>query len=75
MELSAQPGDMKGALSVINSFVRELGKSDKVAEVKVTKMPLNLASSGSLSGSTANARREQPQASQFDVEVTLKPGV
>jgi hypothetical protein len=75
MELTAQPGDIKGALSTINSFVRELGKSDKVAEVKVTKMPLNLASTGSLSGSTANPRREQPQASQFDVEVTLKPGV
>jgi hypothetical protein len=75
MELTAQPGDIKGALSTINSFVRELGKSDKVAEVKVTKMPLNLASSGSLSGSTASPRREQPQASQFDVEVTLKPGV
>ena len=75
MELTAQPGDIKGALANINSFVRELGKSDKVAEVKVTKMPLNLASTGSLSGSTATARQEQPQTSQFDVELVLKPGV
>jgi hypothetical protein len=75
MELTAQPGDIKGALASINTFVRELGKSDKVAEVKVTKMPLNLASTGSLSGSTATARQEQPQTSQFDVELVLKPGV
>jgi hypothetical protein len=76
MELTAQPGDIKGALDSINSFVRDLGKNDKVAEVKVTKMPVNLASSGNLSGSTAaNPRQEQAQASQFDVQVTLKPGV
>ena len=75
MELTAQPGDMKGALSTINSFVRELGKNDKVAEARVAKMPVNLASSESLSGSTASPRREQAHASQFDVEVTLKPGV
>ena len=75
MELTAQPGDMKGALSTINSFVRELGKNEKVAEARVAKMPVNLASSESLSGSTANPRREQAKASQFDVEVILKPGV
>jgi hypothetical protein len=75
MELTAQPGDMKGVLSTINSFVRELGKNDKVAEARVAKMPVNLASSESLSGSTASPHREQVHASQFDVEVTLKPGV
>jgi len=76
MELTAQPGDIKGALTSINSFVRDLGKNDKVAEVKVTKMPLNLASSGNLSGSTAaNPRQEQAQKSQFDVQLTFKPGV
>jgi hypothetical protein len=76
MELIAQPGDIKGALASINSFVRDLGKNDKVAEVKVTKMPLNLASSGNLSGSTAaNPRQEQAQTSQFDVQLTFKPGV
>src|SRR5262245_41201957 len=75
MVLTAQPGDMKGTLSTINSFVRELGKNDKVAEARVAKMPVNLRSTESLSGSTASPRREQAHASQFDVEVTLKPGV
>jgi hypothetical protein len=75
MELTAQPGDIKGALASINSFVRELGKGDKVAEAKVTRMPLNFASTGNLSGSTTNPRLEKPQTSQFDVEVVFKPGV
>ena len=59
----------------INSFVRELGKSEKVAEAKVARMPLNFASTGNLSGSTANPRLEKAQASQFEVEVVFKPGV
>jgi hypothetical protein len=75
MELTAQPGDIKGALASINSFVRELGKSEKVAEAKVARMPLNFASTGNLSGSTANPRLEKAQTSQFDVEVVFKPGV
>jgi hypothetical protein len=75
MELTTQPGDIKGALGSINSFVRELAKSDKVASAKVAKMPLNFASTGNLSGSTSNPHLEKAQASQFDVEVVLKPGV
>ena len=75
MELTAQPGDIKGALAGINSFVRELGKSDKVAAARVARLPLNFASTGNLSGSTANPRLEKPQTSQFDVEVVFKPGV
>jgi hypothetical protein len=75
MELTAQPGDFRGALASINSFVRDLGHSDKVAEVKVLKMPLNLSSAATLTGTTASPRQEQPQTAQFDVEVRLKPGI
>ncbi len=75
MELITQPGDIKGALGSINSFVRDLGKSDKVAAAKVARMPLNFASTGNLSGSTANPHLEKAQTSQFEVEVVFKPGV
>jgi len=75
MELTTQPGDIKGALGSINSFVHELGKSDKVAAAKVARMPLNFASTGNLSGSTSNPHLEKPQVSQFEVEVVFKPGV
>jgi hypothetical protein len=75
MELTAQPGDFKSALANINSFVRDLSKNENVADAKVTKMPLNLSSSATLTGSTASLRQEQPQSAQFDVEIRLKPGV
>ncbi len=75
MELTAQPGDFKSALANINSFVRDLSKNENVADTKVTKMPLNLSSSATLTGSTASLRQEQPQSAQFDVEIRLKPGV
>jgi hypothetical protein len=75
LELTAQPGDFKGALANITSFVRELSKSESVAEAKVVKMPLNLSSTATLTGSTASLRQEQPQSAQFDVEVRLKPGI
>jgi len=75
LELTAQPGDYKAALANMNSFVRDIGKNDKVAEAKVVKMPLNLASSATLSGSTATPRQERPEQAQFEIELTLKPGV
>ena len=75
MELTAQPGDFKSALANINSFVRDLGKSEQVADAKVSKMPLNLSSAATLTGSTASLRQEQAQSAQFDVEVRLKPGL
>ena len=75
LELTAQPGDFRAALASINSFVRDLAKHENVAEVKVIKMPLNLASNATLSGSTATQRQVQAQNAQFDIQVVLKPGV
>jgi hypothetical protein len=75
LELTAQPGDYRAALANMNSFIRDIGKNDKVAEAKVVKMPLNLASSATLSGSTATPRQERPEQAQFQIELTLKPGV
>jgi len=75
LQLMAQPGDFKGALATIHHFVRDLDKSGNVSAARTVKLPLNLASSARLSGSTAAPRREQPQLAQFEVEVTLKPGV
>jgi len=75
IELTTQPGDIKGTLANVNSFVRELSKSERVAAAKVARMPLDFASSSNLSGSTTSPHLERPQTSQFDVEVVLKPGV
>lgn len=75
VELTAPTGDYKEALASVNSFARDLGTNDKVAGAKIVKVPLNLASSGTLSGSTTAPRREGAESARFAVELTLKPGV
>ena len=75
VQLEAMPGDFKGALAGINKFVKDLGKQEAVAQARTIKLPLNLASNATLSGSTASRRVEQPITAQFEVEVVLKPGV
>ncbi|HTT40191.1 MAG TPA: hypothetical protein VMH32_21275 [Burkholderiales bacterium] len=75
VELTGTPGDYKETLASLNSFARDLGTNDKVAGAKIVKVPLNVASSGTLSGSTTAPRREGTEPARFVVEVTLKPGV
>lgn len=75
LQLMAKPSDQKAVLATINKFVKDLTGNELVAGARTVKLPVNLASSAKLSGSTANPRREQPQLAQFEVELTLKPGV
>jgi len=75
VQLQAMPGDFKGALAGINKFVKDLTKLDPVAQARTVKLPVNLASNATLSGSTSTPRKEQPVTAQFEVEVVLKPGV
>ena len=75
LQLMAKPSDQKAVLATINKFVKDLGGSELVATARTVKLPVNLASSAKLSGSTANPRREQPQLAPFEVELVLKPGV
>ena len=70
-----RPSDQRALLASINKFLKDLGSSELVSTARTVKLPVNLASSAKLSGSTANPRREQPQLAQFEVEVALKPGV
>jgi hypothetical protein len=73
--MMAKPSDQKALLASINRFLKDLSRSELVSAAHTVKLPVNLASSAKLSGSTANPRREQPQLAQFEVEVVLKPGV
>jgi hypothetical protein len=75
LQLMAKASDQKAVLATINKFVKDLGGSELVATARTVKLPVNLASSAKLSGSTANPRREQPQLAPFEVELVLKPGV
>jgi hypothetical protein len=75
LQLTAKPSDQKTVLATINKFVKDLGLSEQVASARTVKLPVNLASSAKLIGSTANPRREQPQLAPFEVELVLKSGV
>jgi len=75
LQMMAKPSDQKALLASINRFLKDLSRSELVSTAHTVKLPVNLASSAKLSGSTANPRREQPQLAQFEVEVVLKPGV
>ena len=75
LQLLAKPSDQKAVLARINKFVKDLDRSELVSSAHTLKLPVNLASSAKLSGSTANPRREQPQLAPFEVELALKPGV
>jgi hypothetical protein len=73
VELVAAPGDYKGAMQQINKFVKDLQKLETVASAHTVKLPVNLASTATLQGSTAAPRAEKPVKAQFEVEVVLKP--
>jgi hypothetical protein len=74
-ELSMEPGDLSGALTAVNKFVKDLGRQDSVAAVRATRLPVNLGSGATLRGNTSESRKAQPVSVQFDVELVLKPGL
>jgi hypothetical protein len=73
LEVMAMPGDYKGTMVQMNKFVKDLLKVETVASARTTKLPVNLASTATLQGSTATPRAEKPVKAQFEVEVVLKP--
>jgi hypothetical protein len=75
LQTMTKPSDHKALLAGINKLLKDLNGSELVSTARTVKLPVNLASSAKLSGSTANPLREQPQLAQFEVEVALKPGV
>jgi hypothetical protein len=75
VELTAMPSDYKGAMQQINKFVKDLLRTETVASARTVKLPVNLASTATLQGSTAAPRAEKPVKAQFEVEIVLKPEV
>jgi hypothetical protein len=67
------PGDYKGAMLQMNKFVKDLLKVETVGTARTVKLPVNLASTATLQGSTATPRAEKPVKAQFEVEIVLKP--
>lgn len=65
-------GDFRAAINTINAFAGRLAKDPAVAEVRVTKLPLNVNPSLSLAGNTLDTP-EQSGTADFKLLVVFKP--
>ena len=67
-------GDYRGAIASINTLAARLRENPAVAEVRTTKMPLNVSPTAVLSGNTLESRVEASTA-EFELIILLKPKV
>ena len=65
-------GDYRAAIEAINRFAEALSKQPNVAEVKVTKLPLNISPNLTLAGNTTDSR-EQAGRADFTIVLVMKP--
>lgn len=70
-ELPGFSGDYRTAVGAIREFAERLRKHPRVAEAKITKLPLDESSRQSLSGSTSMSTERSLNA-QFEVVITLR---
>ncbi|HEV7800626.1 MAG TPA: hypothetical protein VGP15_06080 [Burkholderiales bacterium] len=66
-------GDYRAAIDSINGLAERLRRNPAVAEVRTTKMPLNVSPQAALSGNTLDATRSETATAQFDLTVVFKP--
>ena len=65
-------GDYRTALALIERFAATLRSQAQVAEVAIAKLPVNLDSASTLSGSTQDNLDAAPGAAQFKLSIVLK---
>src|SRR5688572_2500699 len=71
-ELRPFRGDYRTAIDTINAFAQRLRAYPAVAEVRLTKMPLNVSPKAVLSGNTLDSRTAAGSA-QFELVIVFKP--
>jgi len=67
-------GDYRAAIDSIHALASRLRQHPSVAEVRTTKMPLNVSPTAVLSGNTLESRAETRTA-EFELVIVLKPKV
>jgi hypothetical protein len=67
-------GDYRAAIDTINGIAGRLRANPAVAEVRATKMPLNVSPKAVLSGNTLDSRAEGGTA-EFELVIVFKPKV
>ncbi|NIO40165.1 MAG: hypothetical protein GTO41_08205, partial [Burkholderiales bacterium] len=69
-EVLSYEGDHQAALRNIRSFTRLLAEDERVAEVSVIRLPLDLDPNANLNGSTAT--EQATQSAPFEIAVVIK---
>jgi hypothetical protein len=73
-EIRPFQGDYRAAIASINRVAERLARDPAVAEVKVTKLPLNVNPELTLTGNTRDAT-DQSGIAEFKIQLALKPDV
>ena len=71
-EIRPFTGDYRSALALIERFAAALRSQANVAEVTISKLPVNLDPSSALRGSTQDNIETKPGAAQFKLDIVLK---
>jgi hypothetical protein len=66
-------GDYRAAIDNINALAERLRLNPAVAEVRTTKMPLNVSPTAALSGNTLSAAKAEAATAEFEIIVVFKP--
>ena len=72
-EIRPFSGDYRAAIATINGLAAQLRTNPAVADVRTTKMPLNVSPQSVLSGNTLDASRPQAGTAEFELVVVFKP--
>jgi hypothetical protein len=71
-EVRSYEGDNRAALTAIRAFIRSVAEDDRVAQVNVLRLPLDLDPTNGLNGSTAS--QQGAASAPFQLAVVLRPG-
>ena len=74
-EIRSFRGDYRTAIETINALVERLKLNPAVAEVRATKMPLNVSPTAPLSGNTLSSAKAEAAIAEFELVVVFKPRV
>jgi hypothetical protein len=70
-EVQSYEGDNRAALTAIRAFVRRIAEDERVAQVGVLRLPLDLDPTNGLDGSTAS--QQGSASAPFQIAVVLRP--
>lgn len=66
-------GDYRAAIETIRAFAEQLRAHPSVAEVRASRMPLDVSPRAVLSGNTQNTSRSEAATAEFELLIVFKP--